>query len=82
MQTPNDNKKQEAVNALIKIAAFEGVLLVAVVAIYLATNEMKYLIGGFVGVFLISGPMFFRWFNEHGKTMSASKLNSVEGGDV
>ena len=65
MATPDEHKKQEAIKALIRIAVLEGVLLVAVVGVYLKTNDLTYLIGGMVGVFLISGPMFVRWFNDH-----------------
>ncbi|MBT8472016.1 MAG: hypothetical protein HKN14_10725 [Marinicaulis sp.] len=81
MQTPDDYKKQEAVNALIKIAVFEGLLLIGVVGVYFATQKLNYLFFGLAGVFLISGPLFFRWFNEHGKAINSSKPNSAVGDD-
>ena len=71
------HKKQEAVNGLIKIAIAEGALLMIVVAVYLYTGKMTYLIGGVVGTTLIFGPMFLRWFNEHG----AALRNSTNGDD-
>ena len=82
MSNPNEHKRQEAINGLVRIAVIEGILLVAVVGVYLFTFEMKYLFGGLAGVFLISGPMFLRWFNDHGKVMSAAKPNSSESDDV
>jgi hypothetical protein len=33
---------------------------------------LTHLIGGVVGTALIFGPLFLRWFNEHGKALKAS----------
>lgn len=77
MQTGQDQKRQDAIKALINIAIIEGFVLVAVVAVYLYTGEIVHLIGGVIGSTLIFGPMFVRWYNEHGKALQA-KPNSTK----
>ncbi len=71
MQTPDDIKRKEAVKGLINIALLEGAMLIAVVGAYLYTDNLSILIGGVIGTAIIFGPMFFRWFNEHGKSLQA-----------
>ena len=73
------DKKRDAVKGLINIALFEGVVLIAVVAVYLHTQNIVHLIGGVVGSSLIFAPMIVRWFHNHGAAMKA-KPNSVEAG--
>ncbi|MEX6632023.1 hypothetical protein [Hyphococcus lacteus] len=75
MNPIEDQKRKEAVKALMNIAMLEGVVLLGVVGTYLYTNNIVHLIGGIVGSTLIFGPMFVRWFNEHGKALKA-KPNS------
>ena len=71
MQASDDHKMKEAVSALIKIAVFEALLFLAVVAVYLKTNQLVHLISGIIGVFVISGPMFLRWFKAHAEALKA-----------
>lgn len=67
--TPEEQDKRERMQALINIAIFEGVLLMAVVGVYLYTNRIFYLISGLIGVMLISTPMILRWIRDHGKDL-------------
>lgn len=80
MQTPDDIKRKEAVTGLIKIALMEGAMLIAVVGAYLYTDNLSILIGGVIGTAIIFGPMFFRWFNEHGKTLKTKTGGGGHGG--
>jgi hypothetical protein len=65
----DSEKRKEAVSALIKIAALEAVILIAVVAAYLATGNLTYLIGGIIGAQIVAVPMFLRWTREHAPAM-------------
>jgi len=58
-----------AIRAFVNLAVLEGFLLIAVVGVYLYTNNMAYLIGGLIGVTLIFGPLFFRFLKEHRKAL-------------
>ena len=78
MNALDDQKRKDAIRGLINIALFEGVVLVAVVGVYFYTNNIVHLVGGVVGSTLIFGPMFLRWFKDHGRAMKA-KPNSTEG---
>ena len=78
MTSPEQEKKQAAIKALINIAILEGFVLIAVVAVYFYTGEITYLIGGMIGSALIFGPMFLRWAREH-KSALAGKPNSAKG---
>ncbi|WP_375206623.1 hypothetical protein [Hyphococcus sp.] len=71
MQTPEDTKRKEAMKGLINIALMEGAMLLLVVGAYLYTDDLNILIGGVVGTAIIFGPLFVRWFKEHGATMKA-----------
>lgn len=71
MQTPDDIRRKDAVKGLITIALMEGVMLMAVIGAYFYTDDLTILIGGIVGTAIIFGPMFFRWFKEHGAAMKA-----------
>ena len=71
--TPSDEKRRESANALVKAAIFEAVMLAAVVGVYLATNNMTYLIGGIVGAQIVAVPMFLRWAREKAPDMRAPK---------
>lgn len=73
----NTHKRKDAVNALIKIAIWEGLVLVAVVASYFATGSVAVLIAGVVASAALFAPMFLRWFREYGSAMKA-KPNSIE----
>lgn len=74
-------KKRDARKALINIAMVDGFLVVAVVAVYLYTNNLVYLIGGLVGTALISGPMILRWYNEYASVLKASQSNGDRPGE-
>lgn len=63
-----DNRKA-ATKALVTLASLEGVVLVAVVAVYFMTSNLTYLIGGVIGVIVVFGPLFFRWYKEHGPAL-------------
>ena len=65
-------KRATAIRALVNLAMLEGFILVAVVGVYLYTNNIIHLIGGIIGSTLIFGPMFFRWHKEHGAALRAS----------
>lgn len=80
MQAPDDIKRKEAVKGLINIALMEGAMLIAVVGAYLYTDNLSILIGGVIGTAIIFGPMFFRWFNEYGKTLQAKTGGGGHGG--
>ncbi|GJL95445.1 MAG: hypothetical protein DHS20C05_18500 [Hyphococcus sp.] len=80
MNAIDDQKRKDAIKALVNIAMLEGFLLVAIVAVYLSTGSLTYLVGGLVGSSLIFGPMFFRWFKAHGAAMKASSAPSNQEG--
>lgn len=73
----DEQKRKDAVRALINICVLESVLIVAVVAIYLATSNWQFLLGGVVGAQLIFIPMLLRWRNEHAASL---KQAPGEGG--
>ena len=77
MQTSDDIKRKDAVKGLINIALMEGAMLMLVVGAYLYTDDLTILIGGVLGTAIIFGPMFLRWFKQHGNAM---KAKSGEGG--
>ncbi len=64
--SPDHQKRKDAVRALVNIALLEALLLAAVVAVYLYTNKLAFLIGGIVGAAVIVAPAFIRWAKEHG----------------
>ena len=70
----DQQKRTEAIKGLINLAILEGFVLVAVVAVYLTTNNLTYLIGGVIGSTVIFAPLFLRWVKAHG---SAMKTNST-----
>ncbi|MBL4618915.1 MAG: hypothetical protein JKX88_02300 [Marinicaulis sp.] len=72
----HQQQRKDAMRALLNIVIVEGVVLMAVVGVFLYTGEVFHLLGGVVGTSLIFGPMFLRWYNEHGK---AWKRNEDEG---
>lgn len=65
----NAPERKQAIKALINIAIIEGFVLAAVVGVYLYTGNIVHLVGGVVGSALIFGPMFLRWFKEHGQAL-------------
>jgi|GEM_PF-1872357 len=81
MNALEDQKRKEAIKGLINIAVLEGLVLIAVVGVYLYTNSLVYLIGGVIGSSLIFLPLFLRWAKAHGGAMKA-KPNSDEGIDA
>lgn len=74
----DEQKRKDAIRSLINIAMFEGVVLVGVIGVYLATDNITYLIGGVIGSTIIFAPMFLRWFKDHGRALKA-KPNSAGG---
>lgn len=79
MNTPEEMQRREAIKALINIVVLEGFVLAAVVGVYLYTNNIVHLVGGVIGSTLLFGPMFYRWFRNHGAALQ-SKPNSNGGG--
>ncbi len=73
MTTLEQQKRKDAIRALMNIALLEGAVLIAVVAVYLKTNNITHLVGGIVAATLIFGPMFFRWFKAHGEALNKSQ---------
>lgn len=65
MPAPDPYKRKEALRALLNIVMLEGVVLLIVVAVYLATWNLTYLIGGVVASSLIFAPLLLRWMKEH-----------------
>lgn len=65
----NAPERKQAIKALINIAIIEGFVLAAVVGVYLYTGNIVHLVGGVVGSTLIFGPLFLRWFKEHGRAL-------------
>lgn len=76
MNAFDQQKRKDAIRALINIAILEGAVLIAVAAFYMNTGDMTHLVGGIVASTLIFGPMFFRWFRAHGQAFKA-KPNSA-----
>ena len=71
MESPDDIKRKEAIKGLMNIALFEGLVLMAVVGIYLRTNNTGHLIGGLVGTIICFAPVTLRWVKEHGEALKA-----------
>ncbi|MEM9495065.1 MAG: hypothetical protein AAGA09_03605 [Pseudomonadota bacterium] len=80
MNPIDQQNRKEAVKSLITIALLEGAVLMAVVGVYLNTNNITHLIVGVVGSSLLFGPLILRWAKNHGGAMKA-KPNSVEDRD-
>jgi uncharacterized integral membrane protein len=59
-----DEMGNEATRELLRIAVFEAALIGCVIAVYLATQNIAYLIGGIVGAQIIVAPMFLRWISD------------------
>jgi len=72
MNDLNEQKRKEAVQALINIVVLETMLIIAVIVLFVVTKEISYLVLGVAGVALITGPMFWRWFTGPGKALRAS----------
>ncbi|MHA7872344.1 MAG: hypothetical protein ACX939_08345 [Hyphococcus sp.] len=81
MNQIDGQKRQEALRGLLNIALFEGVVLAVVVVVYVYTNNLVHLVGGVIGSTLIFGPMFWRWFREHGDAMKAKPNSAEHGGE-
>ncbi len=77
---PHDRRKSEAISALIKIAVWEGLVLIVVVASFFATGSVAVLVAGVIASTALFAPMFLRWMREHSGALRA-KPSSVEGGD-
>ena len=73
MTDAKQDKKRAATKALINIAMMEAFFFVAVVFVYLQTGNITHLFIGIGGTMLIVGPMFFKWFKEHGAAFSEDK---------
>ncbi len=69
MNAVDDQNRKAAIKGLINIAIVEGMVLMAVVGVFLATNNVTHLVGGIVGSTLIFGPMFLRWHRAHGAAL-------------
>jgi hypothetical protein len=81
MNALEQQKRKDAIRALINIAILEGAVLIAVVAFYMNTGDITHLVGGVVASTLIFGPMFFRWFKAHGQTLKAKPYSAESRGN-
>ncbi len=72
MESPDDIKRKEAIKGLMNIAMIEGLMLMAVVGIYLKTNNTGLLISGLVGTIICFAPVTLRWVREHGEELKAN----------
>ena len=75
-----DPAKTNAIRALITIAVWEGLVLVAVVGPYFVTNSVPVLIAGLAASMALFAPMFLRWAKAHGAALKP-KPNSDEAAD-
>lgn len=80
MTPPEDPARKDAVNGLLRIAMWEGVVLVAVVASYFATGKIWVLLAGVAASMALFTPMFMTWVREHSAALR-SKPNSIGDGD-
>lgn len=77
MIDPAEHQRKAAVSALIQIALWEGLVLIAVVVSYFATGSLAVLIAGIVASAALFTPMLLRWMRDHRGAMTA-KPNSIE----
>lgn len=77
MPNPEQQARREAIGKLVNIAMLEGVVLIAVVVVYLSTGAVIYLIGGVLGTLAIFVPFYIRWARAHAAALKV-KPNSVE----
>lgn len=77
MLTPDQRMRKNAVKALVNIAVMESFVLIAVVAVYLATGNVTYLVGGIVGTLAVFVPFYIRWARGHAQALKG-KPNSAE----
>lgn len=77
MLDPERQERREAVRALVNIAILESVLLIVVVAVYLATGVVAYLVGGVLGTLAIFVPFYIRWARNYAEGIK-EKPHSVE----
>lgn len=69
MNASEEQKRKQALQALINIVILETVMIMAVIVIFVITKEISFLIFGVAGVALITGPLLWRWFRGHGQSM-------------
>lgn len=77
MLTPEQQERKDAVRALVNIAILESLILIAVVAVYLATGVVAYLVGGVLGTLAIFVPFYVRWARDYAKALKG-KPNSAK----
>ena len=70
MNKLGDQRRRDAIKALVNLAAVEGFVIVAVVVVYFYTNNMTHLVGGVVGAVVLFAPLYWRFFREHGAALS------------
>jgi len=75
---PDDLKRKEAVRALINLALLEGMLIFVVIAVYLYTNSIAYLIGGVIATSFIFAPLILRWMRDHAPALRAPAVDAPE----
>lgn len=75
---PDDLKRKEAVRALINLALLEGMLIFVVIAVYLYTNSIAYLIGGVVATSFIFAPLILRWVRDHAPALRTPAAGAPE----
>ncbi len=77
MNAIDDQKRKDAIKGLINIVILEGIVLMLVVAVFLSTQSMIFLIGGIMGSTLIFAPMILRWSKAHGAAMKPNSDNNA-----
>ncbi|MEM8772524.1 MAG: hypothetical protein AAGD92_12820 [Pseudomonadota bacterium] len=71
----NRDKKRDAVRALIQLALWEAVFLFAVVGWFLHSANVVHLVFGIAASTILFGPLFVRWFRDHGRYFSMKNGN-------
>lgn len=70
---PDAEKRTEAFNALVRIAVLEAGIIAIVVAIWLATGNLAFLVGGLIGSQIVVAPMIIRWVREQAPALRGSQ---------
>ncbi len=73
MKAIDEEKQKAAVRTLVNVAIFEGVLLAAVIGVYLYTNKLTHLIAGLAGAMILSAPLYIRVIREHGAALRPTR---------
>ncbi len=72
-------KRKDAMNARVRIAVLEGVVLMLVIAAFVMTGSIPALLAGVAVSAAVFAPMFLRWMKEHGPALKAVSHSTNEG---